>query len=375
MEKQTATAPTAKFGFALLKKEAAAHPSENVLVSPLSVSVALAMTANGARNSTLAGMLSALGLPDNGDQNAANNQAYANLLAELKGSKLGVKLAVANAIWAQEGFEFDPDFLTTNWKYFKAAVNVSDFAEPETLEAINKWANDNTNGKIPTILKVLDPQVVMYLLNAVYFKGEWTSKFDKSKTSDQPFAAAGGSKQHPLMYRHAEMRHMQSEDESYQMVALPFGEAKRISLYVMLPAEGKSVNDLLAQMDGDKFLAACKQLYEADGHLWLPRFELNYDAQLNDSLKALGMGEAFDNGADFSGLRSQPPKLFISEVKHKTFARFDEEGGEAAAVTSVGMGFECVVQTWRMRVDRPFLAVLADESTGAILFAGVVVTP
>lgn len=375
MEKQIATAPTAKFGFELLKKEAAAHPGENVLVSPLSVSVALGMTANGARNKTLSGMLSALGLKDAADGNASNNQAYANLLAELKGSKLGVKLAIANAIWAQEGFEFNPDFLTTNWKYFKAAVNVSDFGDPETLEVINKWANDNTNGKIPSILGEIDPQVVMYLLNAVYFKGEWSEKFDKTKTSDQPFAAASGSKQHPLMFRRGDMRYTESAEDGYQMVALPFGEAKRISLYAILPLETSSVGELLAKLDGDKFLTACKQLDESDGVLWLPRFELKYDAELNDSLKALGMADAFDKGADFSGLRSDPPKLYITEVKHKTFARFDEEGGEAAAVTSVGMGFECVQRTWQMRVDRPFLAVLADETTGAILFAGVVANP
>jgi serpin B len=376
MSNKNNSAPTAQFGFNVLKKEVAAHPGENVLVSPISLSVALAMTANGARGQTLAGMLSSLGLSDGGDKNAANNQAYANLLAELKGSKLGVKLAIANALWAKEGFEFEPDFLTTNWKYFKSAVNVSDFAAPETLEEINKWCSDNTNGKIDKILDEIDPLAVMFLLNAVYFKGEWTNKFDKDQTSDQPFAAAGGSKSHPLMYRNADMRYTVDREAGFQMVALPFGQAKRISLYVILPEEGKTVNDVLSKLDGAKFLSACGRLRESEGHLWLPRFELDYDASLNETLKSLGMSDAFDSGAaDFTGMSNADKSLHIGEVKHKTFAKFDEEGGEAAAVTAVTMVLECLSMSWTMRVDKPFVAVLADETTGAVLFNGVVVNP
>ena len=364
--------PTAGFGFNLLRAEVAAHPNENVLVSPVSVSVALGMTANGALGTTQAAMVKALALGEPGESFAPHNARYAALLNELKGSKLGVKLSIANAIWAAEGTEFEQDFLTTCWQKFKSVINVADFADPETLVALNKWCADNTNNLITKILEEIDPQNLMYLLNAVYFKGTWTTKFDKDDTTDQPFQTAGGSKQHPLMFRSGDMRYTQTAD--YQLVALPFGEAKRINLYVFLPAVGKSPVDVLAGLNQESYEGTLAALWESDGQLHLPRFQLDYAAQLNKSLEALGMGPALKKGADFSAM-CKSPALHITDVQHKTFAKFDEEGGEAAAVTSVGMGFESVCMTWTMKVDRPFVAVLADEQTGAVLFAGVVYNP
>ena len=364
--------PTAGFGFNLLRAEAGAHPNENVLISPVSISVALGMTANGARGATQAAIAKALALGETGESFAPQNDLYASLLNELKGSKLGVKLSIANAIWAAEGTDFEQDFLSTCWQKFKSVINVADFADPETLEAINKWCADNTNNLITKILDEIDPQNVMYLLNAVYFKGSWTNKFDVNATADHAFQTAGGSKQHPLMFASGDMRYSQTAD--YQLVALPFGESKRINLYVFLPAKGKSPVDVLAGLDQTTYPAALAGLHACDGVLYLPRFQLSYKAQLNESLEKLGMGPALRRGADFSAM-CKGQALHITDVQHKTFAKFDEEGGEAAAVTSVGVGFESVVQTWIMKVDRPFVAVLGDEQTGAVLFAGLVYNP
>ncbi|MDZ4837389.1 MAG: serpin family protein [Candidatus Melainabacteria bacterium] len=364
--------PTASFGFALLSQELAQKPNENVLISPVSVSVALAMTANGARGDTLAALVNGLRLTGPTDSFAAHNQSYGSLLNELKGTKLGVTLQLAQALWAAEGTDFDADFLSACWKEYKAAVNVEDFAAPDTLEHINQWCSDKTNGKITSILEEINPNNVMYLLNAVYFKGEWTEKFDKNDTEDGAFQTPDGSKQHPLMKRSGEILHSRSAD--YEAVALPFGTAKRIHLYVFLPAEGKTPADLAATFDEASWTAATQRFHESDGTLHLPRFKVEYSNQLNDSLKALGMEPAFKKTADFSGM-GDLPGLHITDVQHKTFASFDEEGGEAAAVTSVGMGFESCMMPWELTVNRPFLAVLADPTTGAILFAGSIVNP
>lgn len=368
MSNSKATAPTAVFGLNLLRGEAKGKKG-NVILSPLSVSTALGMTANGARGTTLASMRNALGLPDGGADNAQNSASYKALLAALKGKDLGVKLSIANAIYAAERIEFDPAFLTRAMSDFGADVKTADFSDPETLEAINRWVKTNTNEKITKILNEIRPDEVMFLLNALYFKGEWNTKFDKKLTKDATFHAADGDKQHPTMFRNGDMRYAKTGD--YQVVALPFGSAKRVHLYVVLPAAGKTPEQVLAGLDASKLFAV---KYESEGSLWLPRFKLEYEAELNETLKSLGMEGAFVGGADFSGMRKEND-LFISKVIHKCVCSFDEDGGELAAATSVGMALECLRMPWEMKVDRPFVAVLADEQTEAVIGAGVVANP
>ncbi|MBY0359759.1 MAG: serpin family protein [Candidatus Obscuribacterales bacterium] len=377
-------APTAKFGLGLLAQELgkSENKGKNVIISPLSASIALGMTASGARGDTLKEMNKALGLPDFGDvDNASNSNSYANLLAALKGKDLGVIFKIASAVWAREGVEFRDTFLGGISKSFKGDVKYADFGEADELLAeINGWVSEKTKekpsdaqGKITKLLEKINPDAVLYLLNALYFKGSWKTKFDKSKTQDATFHAVDGDKQHPLMYRGGNMRY--AKRDGYQIVALPFGEKEgRVHLYVLLPAEGKTVTDVAQKLDGDKFFTDCRDnLLESDGQLWLPRFKLDYTAKLNDSLQALGMKKAF-GGADFSGMHDTE-KLCISSVIQKVVCSFDEEGGELAAATAVAVTRECVRMPWKMRVDRPFIAVLADEDTGAVIGAGAVVNP
>lgn len=370
-------APTAAFGFNLLRAEAQSNSGQNVLLSPLSISAALGLTANGARGTTLQIMNKVLGLPDYKDDNAFNSRAYANLLADIKDKNLGVKLSVANAIWAQEGIEFCDEFFTRGVRDFKANLMDADFSDPRTLRAINTWVKAYTQDKIETILDEINPAAVMYLLNALYFKGTWKNQFDRSLTKDLTFHAAGGDKQHPTMFRNGEMRYGETGD--YQIVALPFGEgdAKRVHLYVLLPAAGKTAEQVVGALDGDKFFReiCAQRLYERDGNLWLPRFSLEYKVELVETLTTLGMGEAFSDGANFAGMH-ETLKLHISRVIHKCIAAFDEEGGELAAATAVEMEYESVAAApWEMRVDRPFVAILADEETGVVIGAGIVINP
>jgi len=367
---KTNVTPTAAFALDLLKQEVAAKTGENVLISPLSVSVALGMTANGARGTTLKGMTSTLGI--DADQ-STNNKGYAALLEKLKRDGIGVTLDVANAIFARLGMKFEKDFLAANKEFFSAKVEELDFNDPETLNVINGFVSEATNKKIDEILK--DPiaaDTVMFLVNCVYFKGEWTVKFDKDATKDLPFEGVGDI---PLMYKNDSMIYGRDKTwDTYQFVSLPFGESKAVRMIVVLPDDGKTIDDVLAKLDAETLEQHAQQQYENDGELWLPRIEIKYDNSLAESLKALGMEEAF-GGADFSGMIPPPAQLFIKDVKHKTFFKVDEEGAEGAAATSVEIGLECVRMPHKVKCDKPFVTFVIDSETNGVLFAGVIVDP
>lgn len=367
-------APTTSFGIALLRKELAANPGKNVLVSPLSVTLALGMTANGARGETLDAMNTTLGLT--GVDADTNNLAYANLIASLKREGLGVQLEIANAIYARAGVSFHDAFLAANKASFGAAVDALDFDDPATIDVINAWVKANTGEKIDSIVKEIAANTIMFLLNAVYFKGEWTTKFDKALTANHPFTTAdGGTKDHPLMYRNGDFAYVRSGFlGDFEAVSLPFGTSKSVRMVFLLPSDGKTVDHVVNNLADDKLNRLITMTYESEGELWLPRFEIDFDASLKDSLSALGMDQAFDSTrADFSGMRPGP--VFIKDVKHKTFCKVTEDGAEAAAVTSVEMGLECVRMPFAMKVDRPFVTLIVDSENNTVLFAGVVNDP
>lgn len=367
--------PTTAFAIALLRKELAANKGKNVLVSPLSVSLALGMTANGAKGDTLDGFATALGLGSS-DQ-PYNNKGYRGLLASLKRDGLGVQLAIANAIYARAGVNFIQAFLDENKKSFGANVESLDFSDPATVDAINAWVKANTGEKIDTIVKEINPDTIMILLNAVYFKGDWTTKFDKALTANHPFTTPGGAKDHPLMYRFGNFAHVDAGYfGDFESVSLPFGESETMRMIIMLPTEGKTVDDVVNALETNKLKQLIQLTYGGDGHLWLPRFEIDYDASLKDSLSALGMDAAFDSSrADLTGIYDGG-RPFIQDVKHKTLCKVTEDGAEAAAVTSVEVGVECVpAAPFEMKVDRPFVVLIVDSGDASVLFAGVVNDP
>lgn len=365
--------PTADFALCLLANEIAAHPGENVMLSPLSVSLALGMTANGARGTTLSGINKALGL---GDDIAANNLGYAGLLEALKRTGSGVTLNIANAIFARLGVGFKPEFLASSEEFFSAKVDELDFNDPATVKLINGFVDEATNHKISRVLgDTISSEIVMYLINCVYFKGEWSEKFDKALTENQPFLAPQGSIDLATMYRFGDMVHVVDRAHSaWEAITLPFGTSEEMRFVVVLPGAGKSVDELLPVFDAAALLRVASTNWKSEGHLWLPRIDVEYDSLLNQSLQQMGMEQAFAD-ADFSGMRPIPPVLFISEVKHKTVFAVNEEGAEGAAVTSVGMGLESFSQPFNMRVDRPFLAFVVDSKTEAVIFAGLINKP
>ncbi len=369
-------APTSSFGIALLRKELAApaNKGKNVLVSPLSVTLALGMTANGARGETLDGFVKTLGLT--GADQATNNASYENLIASLKRESLGVQLEIANAIFARAGVKFNQPFLDDNAKSFNAGTQVLDFDDPATVDAINAWVKEKTQEKIDSIIKEISPNTLMFLINAVYFKGEWTTKFDKELTANHPFTiAGGGTKDHPLMYRNGDFIHVRpGYFGKFEAVSLPFGESKAMRMLILLPNADVTVDDVVNGLEDDKLAQLISLDYESEGELYLPRFEIDFDASLKDSLIALGMDAAFDSGrADLSGIAGG--RLFIANVLHKTMCKVTEEGAEAAAATAVDVSFECVRMPFSMKVDRPFVTLIVDSENNTVLFAGVVNDP
>lgn len=362
----TKVTSTAAFALDLLKQEVAAKPGENVLVSPLSVSLALGMTANGARGNTLKGMTSVLGIESD---LGANNKGYAALLELLKRSGIGVTLDIANGIFAKLGVTFKPQFKQANKRYFNAKLEDLDFDDPDTLDIINGFVYEGTNKKIDKMLKSISPDAVMFLVNCVYFKGEWTSKFDKSLTKDLPFAGVGDI---PTMYKDGCLVYS-SDWQTYQSIALPFGESKAVREVIILPYEGKTIDDVLGALTADKVTAFAKEDEGSDGELWLPRIDIGYENSLKDSLINLGMEDAFSS-ADFTGM-SEDLELKIGDVKHRTGFKLDEEGAEGFAATVVEVMTECVAMPFKMKVDRPFIKFTIDKETDAVLFAGVVYNP
>ena len=358
-----------RFGFELFSEVIAQSDGGNVFISPLSVSLALGMTANGARNDTQAAMHTALGY--SGLTIAEINEGYRGLIDYLVNLDPRVTMEIANSIWYREGFEVLQEFIDANQAFFDAVVRALDFADPGAADTMNAWVADKTHGKIE---EIIDPPIsgdtVMFLINAIYFKGTWTYQFDPADTTDETFHAPGGDKTVKMMQLHGNLRYQQNAD--FQAVDLPYGH-ELFSMSVFLPAGGQSVDELAAKLTSASWAAWMEGFAVEEVELSMPRFELEYEQILNGILTALGMGAAFSAAADFTGI-NPAGGLWISMVKHKTYVKVNEEGTEAAAVTSVEIG-KGVSTPIALRIDRPFLFVIHDKHSKAMLFMGKIVDP
>jgi serpin B len=359
------------FGFELLKRLNAGMADSNVFISPVSVSMALGMTLDGARGDTRSAMVGTLGF--GAMSQSEINESYRSLIDLLRGLDPKVKFAIANSIWYRAGEQVRGEFIADNRSYFDAEVSPLDFAAPSAASTINGWVKRSTNGRIEKI--VPDPipsDIVMYLINAIYFKGAWSTEFDPKNTRDDSFTLAnGGSAPCSMMNRTGEIRYM--ENERFQAVDLPYGDAG-YSMTVLLPKRGIGADALVADLTGGQWADWVSRFQETELILSMPKFKVEYGRQLNDALKAMGMAVAFDaGGADLSGIGGEPGDLYISEVEHRSFIEVNEEGTEASAATSVGVGRTSAGPG--MRVDRPFLFAIRENHTGAILFIGKIARP
>ncbi len=369
-----------RFGLKLFANLREADAAGNVFISPASVAIALAMTYNGAGGETQQAMARALEL--NGLSLDEVNQSYAALLQTLATADPKVTLSIANSLWGRQDVAFRQDFLARVRLFYEAEVSALDFSDPATVDIINAWVNEKTNRKISRILDRISDDAILFLINAIYFKGAWVKAFDPQATREQPFILLDGSqKPVSMMSRSGEFRHLRGAD--FQAVSLPFGAPDaegRFSMYVFLPDESSSLDALAARLTAEQWAAWMAQFAPAEGFLAMPRYTLEYEAGLNNALSALGMGVAFDpQQADFSLMVDlRPENVFISSVRHKTFIEVNEEGAEAAAVTSVEMGVTSAreePERFTMIVERPFLVAIRDDRSGAVLFIGAIVAP
>jgi serine protease inhibitor len=359
------------FAFGLLREASARDTASNVFLSPLSASMALGMTMNGARGETFEGMRSALGF---GTMSQADiNASYRSLIDLLRGLDSKVEMRIANALWTRKGFPLRTDFVTTTRDFFGAETRELDFADPASVGIINGWVHAGTNGRIGKILEALDPDIVLYLMNAIYFKGSWTQQFDPRHTQDAPFRRADGTEQRVRMMTLSGAKVRSYQDAEVQILDLPYSRGA-FSMTLALPGHGRSLDQLVATLDDQRWSHWMERLNESSLDVHLPRFRLEYEQILNETLRALGMERAFSElHADFSGISPRGDDLFLHEVRQKTFLEVNEEGTVAAAVTSVAMGPTSAPPSFR--ADRPFLLVIRERFSGTILFIGAIGAP
>jgi serpin B len=362
------------FGFALFDQLRQESPDQNVLVSPTSVALALAMAYNGAGGETQTAIANALKLHGlDIEQINQGNQALTQYLTQLDPE---VALDIANSLWVNQDLPVRADYIAQMQASYAAEVAALEFGTPAATDRINSWVKERTRDRIPTIVDQLPADQLLVLVNAVYFKGAWSEAFEPEQTRDRTFTLANGEViQHPLMAQQGDYLYL--ETDQFQAVSLPYGN-ESLSFEVILPAQGTDLTDLAAELTPENWQRWMGELRSRPGQVQLPKFQFDYEADLIPALKALGMGIAFEPGrADFSGLTEL--EAFISQVRHKTFIEVNEAGTEAAASTSIGIMPTSMpmppADPFEMVVDRPFVAAIRDRNTGVLLFVGAIVDP
>lgn len=360
-----------KFGLKLFKEIVKEEKDKNVFISPLSVSMALGMTYNGANGETQEAMQKTLEL--SGLTIEEVNQCYKHLIESLTQLDPKVEFQIANSIWYRQSISAKEEFINLCKKYFDALVTGLNFNDPAAADIINAWVEENTNGKIKEIVTApIDPLTVMFLINAIYFMGTWTYQFDKDETKDDWFRLLDGTRKPcKMMEQRGFYKYFESED--FQAVDLPYGDGD-FSMTIFLPYWNVNIDSLIAKFDQENLNYWLSGFSIDSGDIYIPKFTLEYELKLNDALKALGMGIAFTSFADFS-MMYENVTVWIDEVKHKTFVEVNEEGTEAAAATVVEVTYGPGPPGFWMRVDRPFVFMIRENKSQTILFIGKIVEP
>lgn len=358
------------FAFALFKDIVQKESKANTFISPLSVTAVFSMLNNGANGLTQEEIQKVLGY--DGFSAEEINDFYLKILEAAVDIDPQVEVTLANSIWIAEGFPVLAPFIQVNKQYYQADVRNIDFSHPKAAGQINQWVSGKTNGKIPEMIDRLDASAIMHLINALYFNGEWEEPFEKSSTKDELFTNKDGSQAKvPLMYQ---MTHnVYAANDEYALTSLYYGN-RAFEMVFILPHEGIELSSVIAGLTNDSW-RECLLLHSmpAKVKLKLPRFKVEYNIELNDVLKELGIRSAFNGAADFSAISNQP--LFVSRVFQKTYIEVNEKGTEAAAstdgemmVSSPGPLPELTVTEFYM--NRPFLYFLRETSTGTVFFMG-----
>ena len=357
------------FAFRFLKQVDACEKG-NWFVSPVSLQYLLGLVLDGAEGATADEICQTLGYP--AGQSEAVDAYCRKMLTELPDLDKQTKLTLANAIFFNDKMEIRAPYKKRVEKFYDAEVESLDFYQKQkSLKVINGWCNKQTNGLIPAVLNDVTPDMFAYLLNALYFKGTWMYPFNKKYTREQTFTLESGEKKELKMMQ-KERKYGYGENDIFQRVTLPYGNGA-YSMIVLLPKKGHTVADVIAAVNGENWNdIRSKWSYSTLINVWLPPFESKFHIKLNDILCDMGMPRSFGPAAQFKPM--SPDALWLSFVQQDAVIKVDEEGTEAAAITSAGMvGATAVPEPPRVinfHCDHPFLYLIAENSTGAVLFAG-----
>ncbi len=353
------------FAFDLFRQVLINNADEkNIFISPLSVSIALGMAWNGANGETKTEMATALKMSGMNDDEI--NEYYRIMLTALPEVDPSTKLNIANSIWYREGFPVKDEYLKVNSDYFNAEVRELDFAKPDALNIINGWCAEKTNNLIKNPLDKISADAMMYLINAIYFKGIWVKKFEKDTYKANFYAEGGNTVQVDMMQQKDTFGYR--EDEMAQYLDLPYGN-KAFSMTVILPRESKTTDEVLETLDTEKWDNIINGFSSHEVQVYLPKFKTTGKYELKEPLIQMGMVKAFTDQADFSNISDID--LLISRIIHSTYCNVDQEGTEAAAVTIVEFELtSSIPMNYIFNANRPFIFVIREKSTGVILFIG-----
>ena len=366
-------------GFELFREVYLLSEEDNLMISPLSVSYALGMTYNGAAGTTLEAFNDVLHL---GELTSVEvNESYQDLMDQMLNLDDKVEFSIANSIWYRLGFQVLSEFINTNKDYFDAEVKEVDFSDPQTVEVINQWIEDKTNDKIKDMLDFIPGDAVMYLINAIYFNAQWKYEFEKGDTYQGDFNLEGGTK-YQTEFMRVSGNFQYTTNEDFTAVELPYGDSTFSMVVmlpsprsgVMLPSPGDEILDLVAKLDIDKWDSWFENSRYTGVQVDLPKFKYEFKKLLNDPLINLGLGVAFSGEANFTRI-TPPGGIYISRVIHQTFIDVQEEGTEAAAATIVEFRETSSSSPINFKVDKPFLYLIKENSTGVIVFIGKVGKP
>lgn len=364
------------FSFGLFTTLYGESDAAAMLISPLGVISDFSMVANGAVGETRRQILNTLGYGT--DDLAEVNSMYASLLSGILEADKSAVLENANSVWIANDFKINDFFVSLLGKQYSAdAYNVNFHDRPETVEKINAWGSEKTHGMVPRIIEDLSPRTVLAFVNALYFKGKWSNKFDKSKTKTAKFLMPDGlAADKKFMNGDFSLRYAYDAGSKAALCSIPYGNGA-FSMDVILPDTGVDFENFVEGLDYARFQTLQLQATACDVGLSLPKFECSYstgESALVKTLRSLGMRLPFETEADFSGISDMGIAIAITEVMQKCAIKLDEDGTSAAAETIVNMGYTSTLPSKPVKVsftaDRPFVYVMKESSTGAILFIG-----
>jgi serine protease inhibitor len=362
-----------KTAFSLFDQVLSLNENNNTLISPLSIYMALGMVYNGADNATRDSIAKVLELSGTEVDNL-NSTAKA-LIEQLPQEDNKVTFSIANSIWYRNnGVQPIQSFLDITEENYKATISPVDFSSPQAVTSINNWVSEKTKGKIDKLVDQVSGDDLMYLVNAIYFNGNWQYAFKPSDTFTDLFhISENNTVSIPFMLQEVTVRYASNED--FEMVELPYGSGKAFSMFIMLPKQaGIPINQFAGTLNESLLETAMTLLKPTKIRVIIPKWEYSYNMEkLKDQLTALGMGIAFSDNADFS--KMYPAKVEITRAIHKTYIKVNEEGTEAAAATAVGIGLTAVQVLPAFKADHPFLYIIAEKQTGTILFTGILNDP